>query len=50
MRYAYLFICHIELEFYGALVEISQNKETLYDIEVVDACIKLFREKDFKFE
>ncbi|RXG62741.1 PAS domain S-box protein [Candidatus Atribacteria bacterium 1244-E10-H5-B2] len=33
-----------------ALEEISQNKGTLYDPEVVDACLKLFKEKEFKFE
>lgn len=33
-----------------ALQEIIQNKGTLYDLEVVDACIKLFKEKGFKFE
>ena len=33
-----------------ALVEISQNKDTLYDPEVVDACLKLFKEKGFEFE
>jgi putative nucleotidyltransferase with HDIG domain len=33
-----------------ALEEISQNKGVLYDPEVVDACLKLFREKRFKFE
>jgi len=33
-----------------ALEEISQNKGILYDPEVVDACIKLFKEKGFKFE
>ena len=32
-----------------ALKEISQNRGILYDSEVVDACIKLFKEKDFKF-
>jgi len=32
-----------------ALEEISQNKGILYDPEVVDVCIKLFKEKDFKF-
>lgn len=32
-----------------ALEEISQNKGTLYDPEVVDACLKLFKEKRFKF-
>jgi PAS domain S-box-containing protein len=33
-----------------ALQEISQNRGTLYDPEVVDACVKLFTEKGFKFE
>ena len=33
-----------------ALEEISQNKGTLYDPKVVDACLKLFKEKEFKFE
>jgi diguanylate cyclase (GGDEF)-like protein/PAS domain S-box-containing protein len=33
-----------------ALEEISMNKERLYDPEVVDACIKLFKEDGFKFE
>lgn len=33
-----------------ALEEITQNKGTLYDPEVVDACFKLFKEKGFKFE
>ncbi len=32
-----------------ALAEISINKNTLFDPEVVDTCIKLFKEKDFKF-
>jgi len=32
------------------LEEISQNKGTLYDPEVVDACLKLFEEKGFKFK
>jgi len=32
------------------LNEISENKDTLFEPEVVDACLKLFREKDFKFE
>jgi len=34
----------------AALEEISQNKGTLYDPEVVDICIKLVRENDFNFE
>ncbi len=34
----------------AALEEISQNKGILYDPEVVDACLKLFKEKGFKFE
>ena len=33
-----------------ALKEISQNKGILYDPEVVDICLKLFKEKGFKFE
>ena len=32
------------------LEEISKNKGTLYDPEVVDACLKLFKEKGFKFK
>jgi PAS domain S-box-containing protein len=33
-----------------ALEEITQNRGTLYAPEVVDACLKLFKEKGFKFE
>jgi len=33
-----------------ALEEITQNKGKLYDPEVVDACLNLFKEKGFKFE
>jgi len=33
-----------------ALEEIIQNKGILYDPEVVDTCLKLFKEKGFKFE
>ena len=33
----------------AALEEVSKNKGTLYDPEVVDVCIKLFKEKEFKF-
>jgi len=33
-----------------ALEEITQNRGKLYDADVVDACIRLFTEKDFKFE
>lgn len=32
-----------------ALEEISQNKGILYDPEVVDVCLKLFKRKEFKF-
>ena len=32
-----------------ALDEISKNRGILYDPEVVDACLKLFTEKNFKF-
>ena len=33
-----------------ALEEISKNKGILYDPEVVDICLELFKEKGFKFE
>ena len=33
-----------------ALEEITQNRGILYDPEVVDVCLKLFKEKEFKFE
>ncbi len=33
-----------------ALKEISQNRGILYDPEVVDACLKLFIEREFAFE
>ena len=33
-----------------ALDEISQNRGILYDPDVVDTCLKLFKQKDFKFE
>jgi len=32
-----------------ALKEISKNKGIFYDPEVVDICVKLFKEKEFKF-
>jgi putative nucleotidyltransferase with HDIG domain len=32
-----------------ALEEISQNKTVLYDSQVVDACLRLFAEKEFEF-
>ncbi len=34
----------------AALEEITQNKGTLYDPEVVDICLGLFKDKKFKFE
>ena len=34
----------------AALEEIEKNKGILYDAEVVEVCLKLFREKGFKFE
>ncbi|MBU1397413.1 MAG: HD domain-containing protein [Proteobacteria bacterium] len=34
----------------AALEEIEKNRETLYDAHVVDACLKLFREKGFQIE
>lgn len=33
-----------------ALEEITTNKGKLYDADVVDACLRLFKEKGFKFE
>ena len=33
-----------------SLTEISKYKNILFDPEVVDACLKLFKEKGFKFE
>jgi len=33
-----------------ALEEISKGKNTLYEAEIVDACIRLFRTKKFRFE
>jgi len=33
-----------------ALEEISQNKGILYDPKVVDTCLRVFKEKEFKFE
>ncbi len=32
------------------LEEISKNKGVIYDTDVVDVCLKLFHEKNFKFE
>ena len=32
----------------AALEEIEKNKGILYDANVVDACLKLFREKGYK--
>jgi len=32
-----------------ALEEISENKGKLYDVDTVDACLRLFKEKGFKF-
>jgi len=34
----------------SALAEIEKNRGTLYDADAVDACLKLFREKDFQLE
>jgi HD-GYP domain-containing protein (c-di-GMP phosphodiesterase class II) len=34
----------------AALAEISQKQGILYEREVVDACLKLFQEKNFKFD
>jgi PAS domain S-box-containing protein/putative nucleotidyltransferase with HDIG domain len=34
----------------AALEEVAQKRGILYDREVVDACLRLFREKQFKFD
>ena len=34
----------------AALKEITENKNLLYDAQVVDICLKLFQEKQFEFE
>lgn len=34
----------------SALEEIEKNRNTLYDPEVVDACLRIFREKGFKLD
>ena len=34
----------------AALDEISKNKGKLYDVKVVDACLRLFKDKAFKFD
>jgi PAS domain S-box-containing protein len=34
----------------AALAEIENNKGTIYDSNAADACLRLFREKGFKFE
>ena len=34
----------------AALKEIENNKETLYDLDAVDACLRLFREKGYQLE
>ena len=33
-----------------ALLEITQNRDILYDPKVVDACVIVFREKHFAFD
>jgi HD-GYP domain-containing protein (c-di-GMP phosphodiesterase class II) len=34
----------------AALQEIEQQRGILYDEQIVDACLTLFREKNFQFE
>jgi HD-GYP domain-containing protein (c-di-GMP phosphodiesterase class II) len=34
----------------AALEEIEKNKGIIYDADVVDACLKLFREKGYQFK
>ena len=41
--------CRPALGIDKALEEIFKNRGTLYDPEVVDTCLKLFKEKGFKF-
>jgi HD-GYP domain-containing protein (c-di-GMP phosphodiesterase class II) len=33
-----------------ALAEIIKNKGVLYDPEIVDVCVRLFKEKGFRFK
>ena len=33
-----------------ALEEITKNKGILYDAEVVDTCVRLFKQKGFSFD
>jgi len=33
-----------------ALGEISEKRGILYDLQVVDTCLKLFRDKGFRFD
>jgi PAS domain S-box-containing protein/putative nucleotidyltransferase with HDIG domain len=40
----------LSLGIHYTLEEISQNKNVLYDTEVVDACLRIFTENAFKFE
>jgi HD-GYP domain-containing protein (c-di-GMP phosphodiesterase class II) len=40
----------LSLGIHYTLEEISQNKDVLYDTEVVDACLRLFAENRFRFE
>jgi len=37
------------LEWQAAMGEISQNRDILYDGQVVDACLKLFNGRGFTF-
>jgi HD-GYP domain-containing protein (c-di-GMP phosphodiesterase class II) len=34
----------------AAMEEIENNKGTLYDVDVADVCLRLFREKGFQLE
>jgi len=34
----------------AALAEIENNKGNLYDVDAVDVCLRLFREKGFQLE
>ena len=41
--------CRPALGMDAALDEITKNRGSLYDAAVVDACLKLFREKGYRF-
>jgi HD-GYP domain-containing protein (c-di-GMP phosphodiesterase class II) len=42
--------CRPALGLKAALAEIENNRGTLYDADVADACLRLFRERGFQLE